>query len=144
MTNTVLKDQVCLTIPMDRDMELVAAKTGSVLAELNHFNEDQTEEIQLAIIETCINAFEHSQSEDRQVFIKYIVKADELECKITDHGVGFTAEDHHNRIINRQQIHTEMRKRGWGLEITMNLMDEFNIESGENGTTVSFIKRTAS
>lgn len=144
MANTVLKEQVCLTIPMDRDMELVAAKTGSVLAELNHFNEDQTEEIQLAIIETCINAFEHSKSEDRQVFIKYIVKADELECKITDHGVGFTQEDQHNSIANRQQIHSEMRKRGWGLEITMTLMDEFNIESGENGTTVSFIKRMVS
>lgn len=144
MQNTVLKDQVCLTIPMDRDMELVAAKTGSVLAELNHFNEEQTEEIQLAIIETCINAFEHSQSKDRTVIIKYIVKADELECKITDHGVGFTPEDQHNSISKRQEINSDMRKRGWGLEITKNLMDEFDIESGENGTTVSFIKRMAS
>lgn len=144
MANTVLRDQVSLTIPMDRDMELVAAKTGSVLAELNHFNEDQTEEIQLAIIETCINAFEHSQSEDRQVFIKYIVKADELECKITDNGIGFTVEDQNNSIANRQQIHSDMQKRGWGLEITKTLMDEFNIESGENGTTVSFIKRMES
>ena len=140
MTNTLLKDQVCLTIPMDRDMELVAAKTGSVLAELNQFNEEQTEEIQLAIIETCINAFEHSQSEDRTVIINYIITADELECKITDHGVGFTPEDQHNSISNRQEVHADMRKRGWGLEISRTLMDEFHIESGENGTTVTMVK----
>jgi anti-sigma regulatory factor (Ser/Thr protein kinase) len=144
MENAVLKDEVSLTIPMDHDMELVAAKTGSVLAELNHFNEEQIEEIQYAIIETCINAFEHSQSEDRKVYIIYIRRADELECKITDHGVGFTPEDKHNSISKRQEIHSEMRKRGWGLEITETLMDEFYIESGENGTTVSFTKKVTS
>lgn len=144
MENAVLTDEVSLTIPMDHDMELVAAKTGSVLAELNHFNEEQIEEIQYAIIETCINAFEHSQSEDRKVYIIYIRRADELECKITDHGVGFTPEDKHNSISKRQEIRSEMRKRGWGLEITETLMDEFYIESGENGTTVSFTKKVTS
>lgn len=144
MENAVLNDEVSLTIPMDHDMELVAAKTGSVLAELNHFNEEQIEEIQYAIIETCINAFEHSQSEDRKVYIMYIRRADELECKITDHGVGFTPEDQHNSISQRQEVHSDMRKRGWGLEITKTLMDEFDIESGENGTTVSFIKKITS
>ncbi len=144
MKNAVLRDEVCLTIPMDHDMELVAAKTGSVLAELNHFNEEQIEEIQYAIIETCINAFEHSQSEDRKVYILYIRRVDELECKITDTGVGFTPEDQHNSISKRQGMHSDLRKRGWGLEITKTLMDEFDIQSSENGTTVSFIKRIVS
>lgn len=144
MENAVLKDEVCLTIPMDHGMELVAAKTGSVLAELNHFNEEQIEEIQYAIIETCINAFEHSQSEDRKVYILYIRRVDELECEITDTGIGFTPEDQHNSISKRPEVHSDMRKRGWGLEITKTLMDEFDIKSGENGTTVSFTKRVTS
>ena len=58
--------RVILTIPMYRDMELAAAKTASVLAELMDFGEGEVEEIQLAIIETCINAFEHSRSDDQE------------------------------------------------------------------------------
>ena len=49
---------------MHPSMELVAAQTGSLLAEANGFDEKCMEEIQLAIIETCINAFEHSKSDD--------------------------------------------------------------------------------
>ena len=84
--------KVFLTIPMYPDMELAAAKTGSVLAELKNFNEEEIEEIQLAIIETCINASEHSQSEDKEVHIQFVVTDDQLQVKITDRGVGITAD----------------------------------------------------
>ncbi len=133
------KHKVLLTIPMYPDMELTAAKTGSVIAELMSFNEGQIEEIQLAIIETCINAFEHSQSQDNQVVIEFIMKDDELEFIITDQGIGF--ESTYENATTKQNGSSDLRKRGWGLEIIRTLMDKVDIKSDINGTTVSIVKR---
>jgi len=134
--------KVLLTIPMYPDMELAAAKTGSVLAELKDFNEEAVEEIQLAIIETCINASEHSQSEDKEVHIQFLVTDDQLQVKITDRGVGITADTlDGTRLLGSPGIHPDLRKRGRGLQIIKALMDEVMIESSPNGTTVSFIKK---
>ncbi len=136
--------KVLLTIPMYPDMELAAAKTGSVLAELKDFNEDAVEEIQLAIIETCINASEHSQSDDKEVHIQFLVTDDQLQVTITDRGVGITTDTlDGSRLLGNPGLHADLRKRGRGLQIIKALMDEVIIESGPNGTTVSFTKRKA-
>ena len=87
MANTYFNDQVLLTIPMRPDMELAAAQLASVIAESMSFSDEQVEEIQLAIIESCINAFEHSKSPDQKVIIELIMRADEkVEFKIKDQG----------------------------------------------------------
>ena len=136
--------KVLLTIPMYPDMELAAAKTGSVLAELKNFNEEAVEEIQLAIIETCINASEHSQSEDKEVHIQFLVTDEELRVKITDRGVGITADTlDGSRLLGRPGLHADLPKRGRGLQIIRALMDEVIIESTSDGTTVSFTKKKA-
>ena len=133
---------VILTIPMHPDMELAAAKTASVLAELMNFEEGEVEEIQLAIIETCINAFEHSQSDDQEVHIDFLLKDDELQFKVTDRGVGISPDTlDGSRLLGSPGVHTDLRKRGRGLQIIKTFMDEVDIESSPNGTTVSVIKR---
>lgn len=124
---------------MRPDMELAAAKLASVIAESMSFSEQQIEEIQYATIESCINAFEHSQSPDQKVVIEFIIRAYELELKITDNGIGFSP-DPSSRRTNTGDLQTEMRKRGWGLEIMQALMDSVDIKSSENGTTITMIK----
>ena len=134
--------KILLTIPMYPDMELAAAKTGSALAELKDFNEEAVEEIQLAIIETCINASEHSQSDDKEVHIQFLVTDDQLQVKISDRGVGITADTlDGTRLLGTPSLHADLRKRGRGLQIIKALMDEVVIESSSNGTTVSFTKK---
>ena len=137
-----VEHKVLLTIPMYPDMELAAAKTASVLAELMNFEEGQVEEIQLAIIETCINAFEHSHSDDKEVHIEFLLTDDQLEFKITDRGIGITPDTlDGRRLLGSPGLHTDLRKRGRGLQIIRTLMDKVDIESSPNGTTVSVIKR---
>lgn len=82
MANTISNDQVLLTIPMRPGMELVAAQVVSGIAESMRFSEEEIEEIQIGLIESCINAFERSQSPDRQITILYIMAIDGLEFKI--------------------------------------------------------------
>jgi anti-sigma regulatory factor (Ser/Thr protein kinase) len=136
-----VKREVTLIIPIYPKMEFAAAQTASILAELMEFEEDNIEEIQLAIIETCINAFEHSQSDDQRVFITFLMGDDELELKITDHGVGFRVDGVNASKIRRQSSPTGLQKRGWGLEIIRHMMDEVKIESNEDGTTITMVKK---
>lgn len=60
MANTFSNDRVHLTVPIRPDMELAAAKLTSAIAEYMGFSNEQTENIQLRMIESCINAFEHN------------------------------------------------------------------------------------
>ena len=134
--------RVILTIPMYPDMELAAAQTASVLAELMDFGEGEVEEIQLAIIETCINAFEHSKSDDQDIHIEFVLMEGELQFKVTDRGVGISPDTlDGSRVLGSPGLHTDLRKRGRGLQIIRSLMDEVDIESSPNGTTVSVIKK---
>ena len=77
-----------LTLPILPDMELAATKTGEVVAKHMGLNEEQTAEISMAIIEACINAFEHSDSKN-QIEIHFIINQDNLVIQVTDQGKGF-------------------------------------------------------
>ena len=134
------KHEVTLIIPICQNMEFAAAKTASILAKLMDFEKQHIEEIQLAIIEACINAFEHSGSDDGQVFINFIMGDDELELRITDHGVGFRI-DQVDDSRKQKSENKGLQKRGWGLEIIRHMMDKVDIESTENGTTVTMVKK---
>ena len=134
-----VKREVTLNIPIHPNMELVAAHTASIIAEIMDFEETHIDEIQLAIIETCINAFEHSNSEDSKVTVTYALTDDELELKITDHGIGF-GEDQ-TKLLTGEARARAMQKRGWGLEIIREMMDEVEIDSGDEGTTITMLKK---
>ena len=134
-----IRREVTLNIPIHPNMELVAAHTASIIAEIMNFEETHIDEIQLAIIETCINAFEHSNSEDSKVTVTYVLTDDELKLKITDHGVGFGAEQ--IKLLTGEARARAMQKRGWGLEIIREMMDEVEIDSGDDGTTITMLKK---
>ena len=134
-----VKHEVILNIPIHPNMELVAAHTASIIAEIMDFEENHIDEIQLAIIETCINAFEHSNSKDRKVTVTYVLTDDELELKITDHGTGFGMDK--TKILTGEARAQAMQKRGWGLEIIREMMDEVEVDSGDEGTTIRMLKK---
>ena len=130
--------EVDLKIPMVPDMELAAAKTAEAMAEYAHFSDDEIEEIKMAIIETCINAFEHSESMDRNVYISFHVDKKKMVVEIMDRGKGFVKKDVETPDIAKK-IHAEY-KRGWGMQLIESLMDEVDVQSGEDGTVVSLTK----
>ncbi len=134
-----VKCEVTLDIPIHPNMELVAAHTASIIAEIMDFEETHIDEIQLAIIETCINAFEHSNSRDSKVTVTYVLTDDELELKITDHGLGFGMDK--APLLTGGARARAMQKRGWGLEIIREMMDKVKIDSGDEGTTITMLKK---
>lgn len=131
--------QVTLTLPMLPDMELTASKMACAMGEHIGLSPNKIDEIQMAVVEACINAFEHSDSSDREVHLCLkVLGSDEqpagLEILIQDSGVGFTPDKLSSLLTEHQQ--TMPRKRGHGLRIIKGLMDEVDIQSSAEGTTV--------
>jgi len=126
-----------LTLPVMQDMELAATKTAEVIAKRMDLDGDKTDEISMALIEACINAFEHSKSKDN-IFIQYIIDTDKLIIKVGDKGIGFDAE-----VVAIPKIEEKLLliiRRGWGLQLMKELMDTVEFQSSEDGTTVTMTK----
>lgn len=130
---------VDLIIPMIPEMELTATKTAEAVGEFMKLDQDKIEEIKMALIEACINAFEHSNSEDGRVGISFDIGAEELTIQITDRGKGFDMGQARDKLKKRRE--SGESKRGWGLTIMQELMDDVKVESGETGTCITMTKR---
>ena len=142
MASSAVLREVTLTLPMLPDMEIAASKTATALAEFMEMSSDKIDEVRMAVVEACINSFEHSRAEDRKVEIQFAVlgndEPERLRITIRDSGVGFTPES-----LVKPRIEDKLKaasKRGWGLKIIKGLMDEVDIHSGPGGTTVVMSK----
>ena len=130
--------EVNLTLPVRPNMEMTASKTATALAESMGMSEDKVDEVRMAVVEACINAFEHSLAADGRVYITFQIIGDDdaqkLQITVEDTGVGFAPEE-----IEAPRIEDKLKadsKRGWGIQIIKGLMDEVEINSSARGTSV--------
>ena len=127
-----------LKLPVLPDMELSATKTAEIVAKHMELSEEKSAEISMALIEACINAFEHSES-NKQIEIHFRIKGDELEIQVTDKGKGF--DEAKVKIPKIEEKIGSDHKRGWGLQLIKELMDTVEFESSSEGTTVTMTKK---
>ena len=128
-----------LTIPMAPNTELVAARAGEEIARLICFPDRAIEQVRMAVIEACLNAFEHSQSADRRVYLNFISDEDKLLIVVRDFGKGFDPLE-----VRQPDIHEKIgaiNKGGWGLYLIRKLMDEVVFEQVSTGTCLRMTKR---
>jgi serine/threonine-protein kinase RsbW len=130
--------EVKLMLPMAPDMELVASQTAAAFASWMAMSAERVGEVEMAVVEACINAFEHSHASERKVDITFrafgVGAPERLEIVVHDRGVGFEPGDLEEPPPVRKPVGG--KKRGWGLRIIRGLMDEVRIDSGSEGTTV--------
>ena len=127
-----------LKLPVLPDMELSATKTAEIVAKHMELGEEKSAEISMALIEACINAFEHSDS-NKQIEIHFRIKGDELEIQVTDKGKGL--DESKVKIPKIEEKIGSDYKRGWGLQLIKELMDTVEFESSSEGTTVTMTKK---
>jgi len=142
MTDNAAFDKAeTMTVPMEEGQELEVARRAEELARGLSFERDTIEEMKLAIIEAVINAVEHSKSVERKVFITFglDLKRRRMTIIIQDYGSGFDPG-----TVETPDIAKKMRKgsykRGWGLKLMQELMDEVQISSSVKGTQVKMVK----
>ena len=133
------KDPVVeLKLPIIPDIELSATKTAEVISKHMNLSEEKSAEVSMALIESCINAFEHSKTQE--IFIHFFVEPDKLTVKVIDKGVGFDKSKVEIPNIENK-LNSDERKRGWGLQLVSELMDSVEYNSDESGTTVTMTKK---
>jgi serine/threonine-protein kinase RsbW len=142
MPEGVLKE-VMLALPMVPEMEIEASRTATAIAESIRMSPDRIDEVRMAVVEACINALEHSHASDREVYVTFQLLGEEgdpdkLRIMVRDTGVGFSPDGLEEPKIGDKI--KAVRKRGWGLKIIRGLMDEVEIVSGPDGTTVVMSK----
>jgi anti-sigma regulatory factor (Ser/Thr protein kinase) len=140
MTQTADR-QMELTLPMVADIEIAAARAAGNLARELGMSSEKIDEMTHAIIEACINAREHSGCADNRMYLRFkgTSLADgspRIDVWITDHGKGFNQSEARLRRKNLGAQH----KRGWGLQIIEAHMDEVDITSTVQGTTIHMVK----
>ena len=96
---------------------------------------DKIDEVRMAVVEACINAFEHSHAGTAWSTITFAVVGEQepetLRITVRDDGIGFAPPS-----VESPRIESKLRrarKRGWGLKIIQGLMDEVEIHSGARG-----------
>ena len=128
-----------LKLPILKNMELVATQTSEVVSKHMNLSDDQAGEISMALIEACINAFEHSESKS-EIYIHFMISDDQLTIKVIDKGKGFDSSKIKIPEIENK-INSNERKRGWGIMLIKELMDSVDFESDHTGTTLTMVKK---
>lgn len=131
--------EVSLSIPSAPGMELAATAQAEALGESMLLSRDKIDEVKFALVEACINAFEHAGQNAGRVEVKFRVSqrpggAEMLEVTVADRGRGFDPSRVEPPQLERK-LHGE-NKRGWGLKFIQSLMDEVEIRSTDSGTTI--------
>ncbi|GAB4229146.1 MAG: hypothetical protein OHK0028_03170 [Deltaproteobacteria bacterium] len=121
-----------LVLPMKADSEVVAARVAEEVAAFAAVDADTVDRIKMAIIEACINAFEHSASESGKVRLRYLLSPDKIELFVQDDGKGFRAG---------KTAEESKKNRGWGLKLIRELVDDVEIATGPDGTVVRMVKQ---
>lgn len=134
--------QMELTLPMVPDIEIAAARAAGNLARELGMPSEAIDEMAHAMIEACINAREHSGSEDKRIYVRIVGTSlgegkPRIDIWISDRGKGFDVTEARSR---RQKLGVA-HKRGWGLQIIEAHMDEVGITtSPDGGTTIHMVK----
>ncbi len=122
-----------MVVPMGDETELISAHAVEEIARRHHFAPKAINQIKTALVEACINATEHSHSPDRKIYQKFKVEDDKITITISNRGLRLTD-------IKAQEIKPDEGRRGWGLKLMQNLMDEVKFEQVDDGTRISMVK----
>jgi serine/threonine-protein kinase RsbW len=122
-----------IIVPMGEDTELIAAQTIEEIAKRHHFAPKAINQIKTALVEACINASEHSSSPDRKIYQKFTIENDKIVITISNRGLRLADKKAH-------EIEPPEGRRGWGLKLMKNLMDEVKLEQVDDGTRISMTK----
>ena len=131
--------EVVLHLPVVPNVELVAAKAVETLGGALGMHQTRVEAASVAIVEACLNAMEHGGG---QVMVRLSGENDGgrscLVIEVEDKGDGFDPATAPRNTAS--QVLGCASKRGWGLTLIRELMDEVQIQSQPGRTLVRMSK----
>jgi anti-sigma regulatory factor (Ser/Thr protein kinase) len=89
----------------------------------------------MALVEACINAFEHSGRAEGKVTIRFSADDDSLLVRVQNRGLSYVPGP-----LAAGEPSQEMKKRGWGLSLIRELMDDVEFEPLDDGVSLVMVK----
>lgn len=130
--------EVVLHLTVVPNVELVAAKAVETLGNAIGMDRNGVEAATVALVEACLNAMEHGGGQVVVRMAKEEVVPPRLRIEVEDHGRGFDPDA--NPPDGSTRVHGCVSKRGWGLTLIRELMDEVQISSEPGKTLVCMWK----
>ncbi len=132
--------EVRLLLPPLEGAELVAVRAAEVVGRNAGFRTETLDAVGIALAEACLNGFEHGRNEGG-IMVRLALEEGEgrptaILAEVEDHGVGFGAR----RSRRTGRGGGRLKKRGWGLVLMRELMDEVDVESVPGHTVVRMRK----
>jgi serine/threonine-protein kinase RsbW len=122
-----------MVIPRVADVELVAARALEQLAENLAIAAPVIGKLKVALVEACINAFEHGGARDGRVRVLFTAGGGRLEIRVENRGRPLAA------LPAPASPGRESRGRGWGLTLIRELVDEVSLEPREDGVCLLMV-----
>jgi serine/threonine-protein kinase RsbW len=130
-----------MTLPMAKEAELVAAQCLDQIGKNLHVNQDAIGQLQIAVIEACINAMEHSKGTDKNIYLIFTVDKDHVEASIESSGREFIMQETGEPFEDKK--FTKAQGRGWGIKLMKRFVDEVRFEKTKRGTKTVLVKNLA-
>lgn len=128
-----------MVIPMSEQAELVAARAVDQIGKNINLEPDVMNYLQLALVECCINAMEHSGSYEKKIYLKFITSPQKLEIMIESPGRHFSLDSLKESPSDKKIAAGQ--KRGWGFTLMRKIMDEVRVERIHDRTRVTLVKK---
>lgn len=115
-------------------------KIASSIADEMNLNEEQKDNLAIAVTEAVGNAIVHGNKQDakKKVTLEFYLKKNEIKVSVKDEGQGFDPE----ALSNPLEPENIMKESGRGIFILKSLMDQ--IKFTENGTKINFTMKISS
>jgi serine/threonine-protein kinase RsbW len=128
--------KVTVVIPSRLGSEKIAMEKAAEVARKMGFSDDRVSDLKTAVAEACINAMEHGNRFDSSTSLGVTLTTgpSALEVAVRDEGEGIS--DVSVPSMEAKVEGQDESKRGWGIFLIDNLMDEVHYESSDGGGSV--------
>jgi anti-sigma regulatory factor (Ser/Thr protein kinase) len=133
--------KLVMTLPPIPNIELVAISGMEQMAHHIGIRDDKIGEARVLVAEAIINAMEYATATHPRVDVEFTMDSQKLVIFVRDYGHGFDFDSVEEPDL-KQKLKAS-HKRGWGIKLIKSLSDDFKIESDEEGTRITMLKKLA-
>ena len=128
-----------LSIPSSSDqLEVIDSVVEAMAAEMG-FDKDALADLGICVTEAVMNAIEHAHRDRPELTIDLTIEcfSDRMRIVVRDHGAGFDEEAVPDPTIPENVLNLG----GRGLLLMRAMMDEVKVQSYNDGTEISMVKK---
>ena len=126
------------TLPLEPRAELVAAESLQQIGRNLQVPEETIGQLQMAMIEACINAIEHTKGGDGRMHVSLKTFPDRWEVAVESAGLAFVQAETGEPMTGIET--REGAPRGQGIRLMKRFADAVRFEPGSRGTRVVLVK----